>query len=63
MKVPALAGQHSDYVIAQLQAYAAGQRTTDPNKMMETIASHLSQAEMQALASYIEGLHSTSMQP
>lgn len=63
MKVPALAGQHSGYVITQLQAYAAGQRTTDPNKMMETIASHLSQAEMQALASYIEGLHSTSMQP
>jgi cytochrome c553 len=57
MKVPALAGQHSQYLIAQLQNYAAGTRTTDPNKMMETIASRLTPAEIQAVASYIEGLH------
>ena len=63
MKVPALAGQHGDYVMAQLKAYAAGQRTTDPNKMMETIAGRLTPAEIQSVASYIEGLHSTSMQP
>ena len=57
MKVPALAGQHAEYVVAQLQNYANGSRTTDPNKMMETIASRLTPAEMQAVASYIEGLH------
>ena len=63
MKVPALAGQHHEYVLAQLQAYAAGTRTTDPNKMMETIAARLSSAEMQAVASYIEGLHGAKPQP
>ena len=57
MNVPALRGQHSTYVVTQLQNYAAGSRTTDRNKMMETIASRLSPAEMQAVASYIEGLH------
>lgn len=57
MKVPALRGQHAAYVVAQLQNYANGSRSTDPNKMMETIAARLSPAEMQAVASYIEGLH------
>jgi cytochrome c553 len=57
MKVPALAGQHSQYVVEQLQNYANGSRSTDPNKMMETIASRLTPAEVQAVASYIEGLH------
>jgi cytochrome c553 len=63
MKVPALSGQHASYVVAQLQAYAAGSRTTDPNKMMETIAARLTPTEMQAVASYIEGLHAGSLQP
>jgi cytochrome c553 len=62
MKVPALAGQHAGYVVAQLQNYASGTRTTDPNKMMETIASRLTPAEMQAVASYIEGLHRAQAQ-
>lgn len=65
MKVPALAGQHSAYVVAQLQAYAAGTRSTDTNvnKIMETIAGRLTPAEMQAVASYIEGLHAAKPQP
>jgi len=63
MKVPALGGQHAAYVVTQLQAYAAGSRTTDPNKMMETIAARLTPAEMQAVASYIEGLHAGDLQP
>jgi cytochrome c553 len=63
MKVPALAGQHAAYVVVQLQAYAAGSRSTDPNKMMETIAARLTPAEMQAVASYIEGLHPGDLAP
>lgn len=63
MKVPALGGQHAAYVVAQLQAYASGSRTTDPNKMMETIAARLTPAQMQAVASYIEGLHATQLAP
>jgi cytochrome c553 len=62
MKVPALAGQHAPYVVAQLQNYANGSRSTDPNKMMETIASRLTPAEIQAVASYIEGLHRAAAQ-
>ncbi|MGE5624455.1 MAG: c-type cytochrome [Bacillota bacterium] len=63
MKVPSLAGQHAGYVVAQLQAYAAGTRTTDPSKMMESIAARLTPAEMQAVASYIQGLHAAKPQP
>ncbi len=63
MNVPALSGQHSAYVVAQLQAYASGTRTTDHNKMMETIAARLTPADMQAVASYIEGLHAAPAQP
>lgn len=63
MKVPALRGQHAAYVVAQLQNYASGARATDPNKMMETVAARLSPAEMQAVASYIEGLHGAAAKP
>ena len=62
MKVPSLAGQHSAYVVAQLQNYANGSRTTDPKEMMETIAARLTPAEMQAVAAYIEGLHGAQAQ-
>ena len=62
MKVPSLAGQHSAYVVAQLQNYANGSRTTDPNKMMEIVAARLTPADMQAVAAYIEGLHSAQAQ-
>lgn len=63
MKIPALAGQHADYVLAQLQAYASGSRSTDPHKMMETIAERLSPQQMRAVASYIEGLHAAPLHP
>ena len=63
MKVPSLGGQHASYVVVQLQNYASGSRSTDPNKMMETIASRLTPAEMQAVASYIEGLHAAKLAP
>lgn len=63
MKIPQLAGQYAAYVIAQLQAYASGQRTTDPHKMMETIASRLTPAQIQAVASYIQGLHYAPLKP
>ena len=63
MKIPQLAGQHAAYVVAQLQAYASGQRTTDPQKMMQTIAARLTPAQMQAVASYIQGLHYAPIRP
>lgn len=64
MKIPQIAGQYSDYVVAQLQAFAGGARSaSDPNGMMKTIASHLTPEQMQAVASYIQGLHYTAPQP
>jgi cytochrome c553 len=58
---PRLGGQHSDYVYAQLKAFKAGERGGDSGKdpngaIMATIASRLSDAEMKAVADYVQGL-------
>ena len=60
MKIPALAGQHAEYLVSQLQAFANGTRTS---QMMNPIASRLTPAQMRAVASYVQGLHSTPVQP
>jgi cytochrome c553 len=49
-------GQHATYVAAQLRAYKAGQRATDPNQMMRNVAAQLSDEEIDAVASYVQGL-------
>ncbi|MGH8752247.1 MAG: c-type cytochrome [Burkholderiales bacterium] len=54
---PRLAGQHADYVIAQLKAFKSGERADDNSKMMRAIAVKLSDQEMRAVAEYISGLH------
>jgi cytochrome c553 len=54
---PALSGQHAVYTARQLDAYRTGERVTDNNAIMRMIAAHLSAAEIEAVASYIEGLH------
>jgi cytochrome c553 len=51
-----LKGQHATYTIAQLKAYRAGTRQTDPNQMMRNVAAQLSDEEIDAVASYIQGL-------
>ncbi len=53
---PSIQGQHSVYVAAQLRAYKAGTRTTDPNQMMRNIAALLTEEEIDAVASYVQGL-------
>jgi cytochrome c553 len=53
---PRLKGQHSQYTVAQLQAFRAGQRANDPGSMMRSIASRLTDAEMAAVAEYVAGL-------
>ncbi len=53
---PAIHGQHATYVAAQLRAYKSGARTTDPNQMMRNIAASLSEDEIDAVASFIQGL-------
>jgi cytochrome c553 len=55
-KFPALRGQHSVYVIKQLNDYASGTRSTGPNNIMQTIAKRLSPDDMRNLASYLQGI-------
>lgn len=52
----AIAGQHATYAALQLRAYKSGTRATDPNMMMRNVASKLSEEEIDAVASYIQGL-------
>ncbi|HEX7971288.1 MAG TPA: c-type cytochrome [Thiobacillus sp.] len=53
---PLLAGQHSDYVYAQLNNFRVGARANDGAKMMRSIAAKMTDADMKAVASYIQGL-------
>jgi cytochrome c553 len=55
-KFPALRGQHSVYVIKQLNDYASGARTTGPNGVMQTIAKRLSPDDMRDVAAYVQGI-------
>ena len=63
---PALAGQHADYIEAQLKAFRAAGRgdETGPYRkndgssmMMRASAARLTDSEIKALASYINGLY------
>ena len=56
VQFPRLAGQYSDYVYAQLNNFRMGTRANDGAKMMRTIASRLTDANMKAVAAYIQGL-------
>lgn len=54
---PALNGQHSTYTAKQLQDYADGARTSDdPTSIMRDIARRMSKEDIQALASYVQGM-------
>ncbi len=53
---PRLAGQHPEYIVAQLKAFRAGERANDVNSMMRTTAAKLSDKEMAAVAEYLAGL-------
>lgn len=54
---PAIAGQHATYSAAQLTAYRAKQRATDGDtQMMRNVAAMLTDDEIKAVASYIQGL-------
>ena len=51
---PRLGGQHADYTYAQLKTFRTGERANAP--MMMTIAAKMTDAEMQAVADYMQGL-------
>tara|TARA_R110002049_G_scaffold81945_2_gene208519 strand:+ start:125 stop:751 length:627 start_codon:yes stop_codon:yes gene_type:complete len=56
VQFPRLAGQHGDYIYAQLNDFRVGKRANDGAKMMRTIAAKMTDADMKAVASYIQGL-------
>jgi len=56
VEFPRLAGQHAEYLEAQLKAFAAGTRANDANKAMRTIAAKMTGQEMRAVADYAAGL-------
>jgi cytochrome c553 len=54
---PALKGQHAAYTAKQLRDYASGERVSDgKTRIMRDIAGKLSEDEIVALASYVQGL-------
>lgn len=54
---PAIAGQHASYSAAQLVAYRAKQRATDGDtQMMRNVSATLTDDEIKAVTSYIQGL-------
>lgn len=53
---PVIGGQHSAYVSKQLKAYREGTRQTDPNQMMRNVAHTMSDEQIDAVASYVQGL-------
>lgn len=54
---PSLSGQHVEYTLKQLRAFRAGDRNNDSSGMMRTVVERLTDAELEALASYVSGLH------
>jgi cytochrome c553 len=53
---PALAGQHAEYIETQLRAFRSMERANDAGQMMRNIAMKMTDAEIKAVASYIQGL-------
>ncbi len=56
-KYPRLGGQHAPYVVKALKDFRDGKRSNDPARMMQSIAAKMSDAEIEAVASYVQGLH------
>jgi len=53
---PRLAGQHAQYIEAQLKAFRSGERSNDANSAMQTIAARMTDPEIGAVADYVAGL-------
>jgi cytochrome c553 len=57
-RYPALRGQHAKYIENQLHGFAEGKRVNENAvKMMQILAARMTNREIRAVASYIQGLH------
>jgi cytochrome c553 len=55
-KYPAVAGQYAPYLAGQLRLYANSERTSDPNQMMRSIASRMTDEDIRSVTAYMQGL-------
>lgn len=56
-RFPSLSGQTAVYVESTLKKFAAAERSNDPAGMMRDIAVKMNDAEIAAVAQYVQGLH------
>ncbi len=57
-KFPSLGGQHAEYLTTSLQAWRSEERKNDGDtRIMRDVAAHLTDKELEAVASYASGLH------
>lgn len=54
---PRLSGQHAAYLVKQLKAFRSGKRVDNQHHMMSTITKKMTDADIDAVASYISGLY------
>ncbi len=55
-KFPRIAGQHAQYMESTLKDFRAGKRANDPNGMMRGVVARMTDAEIAAVAQYVQGL-------
>jgi cytochrome c553 len=55
-KYPRLAGQHSEYIVKQLQSFREGTRANDLKGAMGAVAKRLNEDEIKAVAHYVNKL-------
>jgi len=56
-RFPKVGGQHAAYQVKALSDFKAGTRSNDKQDMMRDIAGRMSAEEIEAVASYMSGLH------
>jgi cytochrome c553 len=55
-RYPALRAQHAVYAYSQLKAFKDGTRASAGNEIMQTVTERMTDQQMRALASYLQGL-------
>ena len=53
---PRISGQHAAYIDKALKDFRSGTRNNDVNKMMQGVAAKMTDAEIAAVAEYVQGL-------
>lgn len=57
---PVISGQNAQYTSDQLKYFRSEERANDPNAMMRGISKRMTDAEIDAVANYISGLHTAA---